>query len=69
MSSQEYIVTARQRLGKHMSQVTQAIIELRSLGIRYTQCNLSRVKAVSNTSTVTLRVLGGDEKEVSNLRQ
>jgi hypothetical protein len=30
---------------------------------------LSRVEAVSNTSTVTLRVVGSDEKEVSNLRQ
>jgi hypothetical protein len=29
----------------------------------------ARVKAGSNTSTVTLRVVGGDEKEVSNLRQ
>jgi hypothetical protein len=28
-----------------------------------------RVEAGSNTSTVTLRVVGGDEKEVSNLRQ
>jgi hypothetical protein len=27
------------------------------------------VKAVSNTSTVTLRVVEGDEKEVSDLRQ
>jgi hypothetical protein len=27
------------------------------------------VEAGSNTSTVTLRVVGGDEKEVSNLRQ
>jgi hypothetical protein len=27
------------------------------------------VEAESNTSTVTLRVVGGDEKEVSNLRQ
>jgi hypothetical protein len=30
---------------------------------------LTRVKAGSNTSIVTLRVVGGDEKEVSNLRQ
>jgi hypothetical protein len=29
----------------------------------------SRVEAESNTSTVTLLVVGGDEKEVSNLRQ
>jgi hypothetical protein len=29
----------------------------------------TRVEAGSNTSTVTLRVVGGDEKEVSNLRQ
>jgi hypothetical protein len=29
----------------------------------------SRVEAGSNTSTVTLRVVGGDEKELSNLRQ
>jgi hypothetical protein len=29
----------------------------------------TRVEAGSNTSTVTLRVAGGDEKEVSNLRQ
>jgi hypothetical protein len=29
----------------------------------------NRVEAGSNTSTVTLRVVGGDEKEVSNLRQ
>jgi hypothetical protein len=28
-----------------------------------------RVEAGSNTSTVTLRIVGGDEKEVSNLRQ
>jgi hypothetical protein len=28
-----------------------------------------RVEAGSNTSTVTLRVVGGDEKEVSNLRE
>jgi hypothetical protein len=28
-----------------------------------------RVEAGSNTSTVTLRVVGGDEKEASNLRQ
>jgi hypothetical protein len=27
------------------------------------------VEAGSDTSTVTLRVVGGDEKEVSNLRQ
>jgi hypothetical protein len=27
------------------------------------------VEMVSNTSTVTLRVIGGDKKEVSNLRQ
>jgi hypothetical protein len=30
---------------------------------------IARVEAGSNTSTVTLRVVGGDEKEVSNLRQ
>jgi hypothetical protein len=29
----------------------------------------TRVEAGSNTSTVTLRVVGGDEKEVSNLRE
>jgi hypothetical protein len=29
----------------------------------------SHVEAESNTSTVTLRVVGGREKEVSNLRQ
>jgi hypothetical protein len=29
----------------------------------------SRVEAGSNTSTVALRVVGGDESEVSNLRQ
>jgi hypothetical protein len=29
----------------------------------------TRVEEGSNTSTVTLRVVGGDEKEVSNLRQ
>jgi hypothetical protein len=29
----------------------------------------TRVEAGSNTSTVTLRVVGGDEMEVSNLRQ
>jgi hypothetical protein len=29
----------------------------------------TRVETGSNTSTVTLRVVGGDEKEVSNLRQ
>jgi hypothetical protein len=29
----------------------------------------TRVEAGSNTSTVTLRLVGGDEKEVSNLRQ
>jgi hypothetical protein len=29
----------------------------------------TRVEAGSNTSTVTLRVAGGDGKEVSNLRQ
>jgi hypothetical protein len=28
----------------------------------------THVEAGSNTSTVTLRVMGGDEKEVSNLR-
>jgi hypothetical protein len=27
------------------------------------------VEAGSNTSTVTLRIVGGNEKEVSNLRQ
>jgi hypothetical protein len=33
-------------------------------------CNSStRVEAGSNTSTVTLRVVGGGEKEVSKLRQ
>jgi hypothetical protein len=44
---------------------------------RQSQCDLdsdfdergSRLKAGSNTYTVTLRVVGGDEKEVSNLRQ
>jgi hypothetical protein len=29
----------------------------------------SRAEAGLNTSTVALRVVGGDEKEVSNLRQ
>jgi hypothetical protein len=29
----------------------------------------TRVEAGSDTSTVTLRVVGGDEKEVSNPRQ
>jgi hypothetical protein len=29
----------------------------------------TRVEAGSNTSIVTLQVVGGDEKEVSNLRQ
>jgi hypothetical protein len=29
----------------------------------------TRVEAGSNTSTVTLRVVGGDEKEVSKLRE
>jgi hypothetical protein len=29
----------------------------------------SRVEAGSNTSTMTLRVVGGDETDVSNLRQ
>jgi hypothetical protein len=29
----------------------------------------TRVEEGSNTSTVTLRVVGGDEEEVSNLRQ
>jgi hypothetical protein len=37
--------------------------DLRQLGLG------TRVEAGSNTSTVTLRVVGGDEKEVSNLRQ
>jgi hypothetical protein len=31
--------------------------------------SVTRVEAGSNTSTVTLRVVGGDEKEASNLRQ
>jgi hypothetical protein len=30
---------------------------------------LNKTEACSNTSTVTLRVVGGDEREVSNLRQ
>jgi hypothetical protein len=33
------------------------------------QTSLSCVEAGSNTSTVTLRVVGGDEREVSNQRQ
>jgi hypothetical protein len=33
------------------------------------EVSLSRVEAGSNTSTVTLLVVGGDEKEVSNLRE
>jgi hypothetical protein len=41
---------------------------------KYDQCvsllrGVTRVEAGSNTSTVTLRVVGGDEKEVSILRQ
>jgi hypothetical protein len=30
---------------------------------------ITRVEAGSNTSTVTLRVIGDDEREFSNLRQ
>jgi hypothetical protein len=37
--------------------------------ISYVGAGVPRVEAGSNTSTVTLRVVGGDEKEVSNLRQ
>jgi hypothetical protein len=36
---------------------------------RYKLWRVTRVEAGSNTSTATLRVVGGDEKEVSNLRQ
>jgi hypothetical protein len=38
-------------------------------GTSYVIQEKPRVEAGSNTSTVTLRVVGGDEKEVSNLRQ
>jgi hypothetical protein len=35
----------------------------------YEICAEDHVEARSSTSIVTLRVIGGDEKEVSNLRQ
>jgi hypothetical protein len=47
---------------------------MRSVPRNYNQERLNiefknRVEAGSNTSTVTLRVVGGDEKEVPNLRE
>jgi hypothetical protein len=38
-------------------------------GVHSAVQSVSRVEARSNTSTVTLRVVEGDEKKVSNLRQ
>jgi hypothetical protein len=38
-------------------------------GGHVTDSALPRVEAGSNTSTVTLRVVGGDEKDVSKRRQ
>jgi hypothetical protein len=37
--------------------------------INYSEDLENRVEAGSTTSIVTLRVVGGDEKEVSNMRQ
>jgi hypothetical protein len=60
-----------QRLGKHVPAKTntRATIQERCFRrgsprsyIVRTSCRLSRVEAGSNTPTVTLRVLGGDEE-------
>jgi hypothetical protein len=70
---------ARQRLRKQVSTTTdkQATIEEllgKMFSIRFVQSGYKgefncRVEARSNISTVILRVTGGDEKEVSDLRQ
>jgi hypothetical protein len=76
------ISIARQRYGKHVSVVTNnhateklmgTIFSLQSVPRLY-KVKLfdnpeSRVEAGSNTSIVALRVVEGDEKEVSNLIQ
>jgi hypothetical protein len=41
----------------------------RNITLTLTTVLKSRVESGSNTYTVTLRVVGGDEKELSNLRQ
>jgi hypothetical protein len=72
---------AKQELGKNIPAATKthvaieelfgAVFYMRSVScrIQYSVCTATRVEAGSNTSTVTLRVVGGDEKEVSNVRQ
>jgi hypothetical protein len=37
--------------------------------VRMSESGTTRVEVGSNTSTVTLRVVGGDDREVSNLRE
>jgi hypothetical protein len=40
----------------------EAVFSMRSVPKLYSEDHLTRVEAGSNTSTVTLRVVGGDEK-------
>jgi hypothetical protein len=68
------IPLARQLLGKHGSLTIEAVFSMGSVPRGYKRIQSedetkTRVEAGSNTSTVTLQVVGGDEKEVSNLRQ
>jgi hypothetical protein len=69
---EEETATARQRLDKHVSAPTDELCEvvfsMRFLP-RLSNENLRVGEARSNTSTVVLRVVGSDEKELSNLRQ
>jgi hypothetical protein len=58
---------ARQRTSKHASLTIVAVFSVWSVpkGYKRTQSEeteMTRVEAESNTSTVTLRVVGGDEK-------
>jgi hypothetical protein len=58
---------AMQRRGKHSSTTTEVVFSMWSVPRGYLEDNWAdpgstRVEAGSNTSTVTLRVVGGDEK-------
>jgi hypothetical protein len=79
----EEMSVARQQLGKQVSSATdtQATIEelLRTIfSVRFVRscnkrkelvnwCSVSLVEAGSNTSTVNLRIVGGDEKRTQGL--
>jgi hypothetical protein len=54
------------RRGKYPSTITEAAFSLWSVQRLYNNSYLTRVEAGSNTSTVTLRVVGDDEKSLKS---